>query len=352
MQIRNLVFEGGGIKCITYGGALKGLMEEIDFNGVVRVGGTSAGAIFSLLVALNYGVDEIQDMFLGMDFKKFMDGDFGFIRDTSRLLTQFGWYRGDAFTQWVQDVVDAKTGDPNTTFEQLKNMTEKGKQKFKDLYIVGYNLNTGNAEVFCHENTHAQVPIALAARISGSIPIIFKPVFLNEAYYVDGGVIRNYPITLFDDWKYNPNIPNETLIPFNQETLGFRLDTQANIKKLLNQSIDNKQYPITSFFNYTHALISMIDDMQNEAHFHSFDQFRTIYCDSLNVQSTEFKISVKKRQQMLDSGYNCVKQFFTEEAYQTRLNQRSIYKREWAEFGEIAMLRNKNKQHWINVTTA
>ena len=55
---------------------------------------------------------------------------------------------------------------------------------------------------------------------------------------------------------------------------------------------------------------------------------------------------------MLDSGYNCVKQYFTEEAYQKRINQRSIYKRDWAEFGEIAILRNKNKQHWINMTTA
>jgi hypothetical protein len=95
----------------------------------------------------------------------------------------------------------------------------------------------------------------------------------------------------------------------------------------------------------------MINDVQDEAHFHSFDQFRTIYCDSLDVQSTEFKISVEKRQKMLDSGYNCVKKYFTQEAYRKRLTQKSVYQRDWAEFGKLAILRNQNTQHWINVST-
>ncbi len=349
MQIRNLIFEGGGIKGITYCGALKRLSEEIDLDVILRVGGTSAGAIFSLLVALNYDVTEMQEMFLSMDFKKFLDGDFGFVRDTGRLFTQFGWYRGDAFIQWVQKIVDKKTGSPDTTFADLKKIMCRGKQKFKDLYIIGANLNTGNAEVFSHENKHAQVPIAVAARISGSIPIFFKPIYLNNAYYVDGGVIRNYPITLFDDWKYNPNIPHETLIPFNQETLGFRVDTQADIQRFLDPGCDNRQYPIKSFFNYTNALISMISNVQDEAHFHSFDQFRTIYCDSLNAQSTEFKISLEKRKRLIASGYNCVKDYFTQEGYQKRIKQRIMYQRNWSEFGELATLKSKKNEHWINI---
>jgi NTE family protein len=349
MQIRNLVFEGGGIKGVAYSGALQGLIEEIDINEVTRVGGTSAGALFSLLFALNYSVSEIQDILLHLNFKQFMDDDFGFIRDTGRLLNEFGWYKGDAFSKWIREIVLKKTGDPNTSFAQLKAMSYKGKQIYRDLYIIGSNLNTGNAEVFSYESKHAEVPIALATRISGSIPVFFRPIYLNNAYYVDGGVIRNYPITLFDDWKYNPNIPNETVVPFNQETLGLRLDSQAEIKRFLDPSVENREYNINNFFDYAHALIGMINRVQDEAHFHSFDQFRTIYCDTLGIGVIDFDISLDKRKQLLTSGYSAVKEYFTEGEYQKRLKQRKIYQRDTSLFQEVAILGKQNQQHWVGV---
>jgi NTE family protein len=324
VHIRNLVFEGGGIKGIAYGGAFEALSEIIDVDGIMRVGGSSAGAIFSVMIALNYNISEIQEIFLNLNFKEFMDDDPGFIRDTKRLLTEFGLYKGDTYLKWVQDLVHQKTGNKDINFLQLKLASYNGRQKFKDLYVIGSNLNTGNSELFCHENKHATLPIALAVRISGLIPF-FKPIFFNNAYYVDGSVMRNYPITMFDDWRYNPNIPQEGLIPFNQETLGFRLNSQENIKKFLDSNINNKRYSIKNFLGYTHALINMVGAVQDEAHLHSFDQFRTIYCDSLDIKSTEFKLSLKKRKKLIDSGYHAVKHYFSEEAYQKRIVQQKIY---------------------------
>ena len=351
MHIRNLVFEGGGIKGIAYGGALQGLSEILNLGDIVRVGGSSAGAIFSLMLALNYSVPEIQDIFLTLDFKTFMDDNFGFIRDTKRLFTEYGWYKGDAFLKWVQQLVEHKTGNAETNFIELKSAIHRGRQKYKDLYILGTNLNTGNSELFCHETQHAKIPIALATRISGSIPIFFKPIQLNNAYYVDGGVMRNYPITLFDDWKYNPNIPHETMLPLNHETLGFRLDTQLDIKKFLDPSVDNRQYPIKHFLNYIYALISMINEVQDEAHFHSFDQFRTVYCDSLGIKSTEFNLSIDDRKKLISSGYHAVKTYFTQEACQKRLIQKKMYLNR-SHFSLVAMIKNQKGQHWINLDQA
>ena len=61
---RNLVFEGGGIKGLAYPSALRAMMEEniCSLDRIQRVGGTSAGPVFALLVALGYSLDEMDHL--------------------------------------------------------------------------------------------------------------------------------------------------------------------------------------------------------------------------------------------------------------------------------------------------
>jgi hypothetical protein len=65
--------------------------------------------------------------------------------------------------------------------------------------------------------------------------------------YVEGGLINNYPIALFDKAKYltvhQKNLPAE-LDVFNRETLGFRL-VDKNLKKLY-EAIDFDEEDILS----------------------------------------------------------------------------------------------------------
>jgi len=53
-KFKNLIFEGGGVKGIAYVGAIKVLEEKGIMSSIVRVGGTSAGAINAVLVGLGY----------------------------------------------------------------------------------------------------------------------------------------------------------------------------------------------------------------------------------------------------------------------------------------------------------
>ena len=67
-HFRNLVFEGGGVKGIAYVGALQVLEEKKILPGIIRVGGTSAGAINAVLVGLNYSPAETQQILSRMNF--------------------------------------------------------------------------------------------------------------------------------------------------------------------------------------------------------------------------------------------------------------------------------------------
>ena len=80
-QFRNLIFEGGGIKGIAYIGALEILSQRGHLDHLTRVGGTSAGAINALILAVGYSIREQQLILESTNFKDFMDSSFGLIRD-------------------------------------------------------------------------------------------------------------------------------------------------------------------------------------------------------------------------------------------------------------------------------
>ena len=61
-NFKNLVFEGGGVKGIAYGGALDALNAMNALQGIERVAGTSAGAITATLLALGYTSSEVSDI--------------------------------------------------------------------------------------------------------------------------------------------------------------------------------------------------------------------------------------------------------------------------------------------------
>ncbi len=311
---RNLIFEGGGVKGIAYVGALEVLEQKKILSGITRLGGTSAGAITALMLGLDYTLTEIYDTLIGLDFQNFLDDSWGVVRDTNRLIKEYGWYKGDFFREWIGEKVAQKTGNANATFSDVdKN------EKFRDLYFVGTNLSTHYAEIFSLETT-PQMPIADAVRISMSIPLFFVAKKTQRGdVYVDGGVLDNYPIKLFDRLKFDPahmRIPdsykkhNEQLEAagvhdnhyiYNKETLGFRLDSKNEIAVYRDKQTPVR-YPIDDFFDYAKQLVTTLMNVQEQTHVQSDDWQRTVYIDTLGVGTTDFDLALKTKYSLVESG--------------------------------------------------
>ena len=88
-EFRNLVFEGGGVKGIAYGGALKELNDRDILKKITRVAGTSAGAITAVLLAVGYSHDEVSDIVADTNFNDFADDSLGIVRDAERFAFAF-----------------------------------------------------------------------------------------------------------------------------------------------------------------------------------------------------------------------------------------------------------------------
>jgi len=325
-HFRNLVFEGGGVKGIAYVGAMQVLEEEGILPDIRRVGGTSAGAINATLFALGFSNIETKNVLKKLDFNNFMDDSWGAARDTERLINRFGWYKGDFFHEWISGHIKKKLGDSNATFQNLK---EAGKP---DLYVYGTNLSTRFGEVFSYEHT-PKARIADAVRISMSIPLFFSAVRnARDDVYVDGGVLNNYPVKLFDREKYiSPESrkklaiktdyyekenkrflqkhPSSSPYVYNAETLGFRLDSKQEIAAF-RYGAEPVHYKIDNFFDYVKSLVATIMESQGSTHLHSDDWQRTIYIDTLGVGTTDFDLSDTMKRNLEESGKKGAKDYF------------------------------------------
>lgn len=155
-----LVLSGGGARGFAHLGVIQALNEAGIFPDVIS--GTSAGAIVGVLIADGYTPEEIM---------KFPNSSkwFNYIRPT---MPRDGLLQISGVIRILRDNLRAKT------FEELKI----------PLFVTATNLNHGRIEYF--SSGELLQPVIASA----SIPVLFKPVIINEFCYVDGGVLDNLPI--------------------------------------------------------------------------------------------------------------------------------------------------------------
>jgi NTE family protein len=307
----NLALEGAGVRGIAYAGAIRYLEEYQMLDSIKNVGGTSAGAIAALAIVLGYKSDEIEDLIYNTKIQKFNDGRFLFVGGIARLNRKYGWYRGKAFTRWLEKVIEAKTDNADITFLQLHN---KG---FKDLYVTGSSLNHQKLLVFSYKS-YPNMKVKDAVRISMSIPLYFEAVIIDSAgnvlrkssasnYHdlvVDGGFTGNFPIAIFDS-TYVSN--GQTTRIANPKTLALRIDTPEQIRyDSLGGGL--APIPITSFRNYVGAFYNYVIENLNRNTLTPADWKRTISISSGAIGPKIRKLRPEEKELLVRNGYEAMRQ--------------------------------------------
>lgn len=311
---KNLVFRGGGMKGTAYTGALEVLEEKGLLEQIKRVAGSSAGAITATLVSFNLRFPETIKLIESLDFQKVpqlrsdnrdnepewlpkfigkeimkITGDFEAVQ---RLMTKYGWYSSEYFNNWIRKVISQQCdGNSEATFSDFRRLG------YKDLYIVSANVSKLEVSVFSAETT-PDFPVADAVRMSISIPLYFEVMRFNGKvlgqgdYYVDGGILMNYPLHIFDHPRFQENnLWYENGI--NWETLGFYLYTNAELVSETKKIESFKDFISHLYESYNISL--QIAEIENNP----IDQRRSVKINTLGVSSTDFHLS-KKDQKFLD----------------------------------------------------
>ncbi len=320
---KNLVLEGGGVRGLAYAGAFsaleqKGILQQID-----KVAGTSAGAIAGVMISVGYSAIEIDSIMRFLPVEEFNDGRGGIVGKYRRVRNKFGLYKGEKFELWVEQLLKYKTGDANLSFAQLHQLHLQNKS-FKDFYCTATNLSKQQLDIFSYEHT-PDMSIALAVRISGGLPLYFEPVILDNQYqkikktdtlsfrnyYVDGGMIANYPISIFDTCENKGSPLQCEKLRFNPQTLGIKLERPAQIDSLKNNSSHIPPFEIRSFKDYIHAFNNLVIETLNRKYPNlENEKDRTIYVSYGVIHSRVRKMKPVEKEMLYNNGVEAVNEFF------------------------------------------
>lgn len=163
-----VALSGSGFRLGAHLGALKAI-EDAGFE-VVELAGTSGGSIVASAYASGVSLDSLTQMCMSLDWSPMMSFS------AWTLVTKQSLCAGDALLAFLQKLTNGKT------FADLS----------VDLKVVASDLLTEKEFEFSKEAT-PDAPIALAARASASIPVVFTPVAYKNVLLVDGGCCDNVP---------------------------------------------------------------------------------------------------------------------------------------------------------------
>lgn len=349
-QIRNLVFEGGGVKGIAYLGAVQKLYEILGTaNGkapeqIEAVAGASAGSITALV--LSFGLDfqstkEIVDTFPyhrvaeppgphnvpnppGEGWKLALKALGEVIGEHDawglyNMYENYGWYDTRHILHWFRHVIHQQFQDQ----EQFQSKPDcritfadfASRSDFKALSVVATNVTRRRRVVFSAETT-PDVEVAEAVRMSMSIPVYFSSVERNGDHFCDGGVVDNYAIDLFPDEGKR-----------RWETLGFHLcgPTDDGAASAATSAVccgSDEPYPgvpqrncpsqprATNLVSYLESLFDAL--LIPSSKIRREDVNRTVNINNYCVNTTDFHIKKDSTDYhaLVNNGYGATEAFF------------------------------------------
>ena len=299
-QMINAVFEGGGVKGIGLVGAVS-VTEERGYQ-FANVAGTSAGAIISTLIAAGYSASELKAILDELDYNLFKDkglvDKIPLVGSLASVAIEKGIYEGDFFLNWIQGLLDKKNVN---TFGDLIVEENKDNPKYRyKLQVIAADVTRGKMLVLPRDIKEYgldpdSLGIARAVRMSMSLPFFFEPVELEDStgkksIIVDGGLLSNYPVGIFDDEA------EDALYP----TIGYKLVEPG----------EGKPREIKSPISLLAALFSTMMEAHDAQYIRDSNFARTVPIKTLGIGTTDFDISRERSNDLFASGRKAASEFF------------------------------------------
>ncbi|HEY1618684.1 MAG TPA: patatin-like phospholipase family protein [Streptosporangiaceae bacterium] len=319
----DLVLEGGGVKGIGLVGAVLTLHEA----GYVfpRVGGTSAGAIVAALIAAyqvkGIGLEQLRRDMQDLDYRQFegktwAERHLSLIGNSAALLAHQGVYATGYLTDWltsklepigIRTFADLKITDddgtdllPRQRYRLVTHTSDLSRGALVRLPwdLPYYLLADGDA---ASEAKQVEVidkyPVVDAVRASMSIPYFFRP-FLQKTVrgactWVDGGLLQNFPVTVFDRTDGLPN---------RWPTFGVKLS-----------ALPKPNVPDIPVHGDIRELVSIAHTALGEWNSYPLADegigARTVYVDTMKVAATDFGLSPELAQKLFHNGRTAAQAF-------------------------------------------
>jgi NTE family protein len=289
----DLVLEGGGVRGIGLVGAIAGL-DEAGYR-FPRVAGSSAGAVVgSLIAALQHAkepVSRLEEIVKTIDYRRFRDssvlGRVPVVGGLLSLLTSDGLYEGSYLESFLTGALrelgvstfgDLRTGDEVQRYEWSLVVTASDLSRQR-LVRIPWDLPAYGVQP-------DEFPVARAVRASAAIPFFFRPVHVSRATWVDGGLLSNFPVGLFDrPDSASPRWP----------TFGVRLSSRPGTSPVTHTVRGPLGLGLA-------ALELLLNDQDSSYVEDPCTVVRTIFVPATGISAIDFGLTRDQSQQLYDAG--------------------------------------------------
>jgi NTE family protein len=300
----DLVLEGGGVKGIGLVGAIA-VLEERGYR-FHRVAGTSAGAIVGSLVAAGMKTEQMQQVMRSVDYTRFADPNlldlFGPSGQALSVLFHNGIYRGDYLRGWLNEQLADCGADGVRTFDDLA-LDDPGSSLPPDrsykLVVMASNVS---------DNCLARLPwdyqkmgaepgrqsVVDAVRMSMSIPFFYQPFKYRGRCFVDGGMLSNFPIDVFD--RTDGRLPR-------WPTFGIKLSGKPPAEGSHPAGVGGP-------LGLVKAMVTTMTNFHDRLHLDDPAVVdRTIFVDCGHVQATDFGLDEASQEMLYENGRRAAEKF-------------------------------------------
>lgn len=266
-KYETLVISGGSIKGFSALGVLQSLFDTntTEFSHYI---GTSVGGIINYLLCIGFTPIEIVISITNTTLLADLS-----IFNIANIMSGQGVTKWNIIHEFLEKLTINKIGYLPTLLKIHENFNKK-------LTLCTYNNTKKEMQVLNYE-TFPDLPCLIAIRMSCNLPLIFDRFKYMNSYYLDGGLIDNFPVHLVKDEK----------------ALCINLSTH----KTMNTD-DNFR-----FLDYIYDIICI--PMNETAKLKNQKIKKSCHVINLNIQNVkmfDFNISVKTQLDLFSQGYRFI----------------------------------------------
>lgn len=226
-----LTLSGGGYRGIAHIGVLKAL-EEAGIRPEA-IAGTSAGSVIGALYAYGVSTSDMLKFFKSIQLLSFGNYAFG----------KPGWVDPESFYDRFLKIL------PEDDFSALKI----------PLQVTATNILTGELKVF------AKGPLIRAILASAAFPGFFAPVEIGKGYYVDGGVLNNFPADLLrDQADFLIGVYVNPFEPADKSKIKHSFSVLERVLKIKTASDSIRKFPLCDILVYPKELSRFSTFLEND----------------------------------------------------------------------------------------
>lgn len=187
MTIKHLVISGGGPTMIQSLSIIQELTNQkyLLLDDIESIYATSAGAIASVIIALKYDWETINDYIIKRPWHDVFPIN---VENVMELYSKKGLFDINVIEKSFKPLFDAKDIPIHISLSDFYELTKI------ELHMFSFEINEYQLQDISYK-THPELRVVTALQMTCAIPMLISPVCFDNKCFIDGGVACNYPLS-------------------------------------------------------------------------------------------------------------------------------------------------------------